>query len=89
MIWETWLESAALGLNVTTVQAGIIISFIGCAMLLLLVAIATKGREMQITAPLTLLLGILLFVFIGWFPQLLGSILALIMAAFVGKVVIG
>lgn len=88
MLWETWLESAALGLGTSAQQAGILISFVLSLAALIVIAVATKGRNLEIAGPLTLLLSILLFVYIGWFPSLLGSILALVMAAFIARVVI-
>lgn len=89
MIWETWLESAALGLSVSTTQAGIILSFIFTIAILLLVSMATGGRRIEVTAPLSCIFGVLFFVYIGWFPSLLGTMLALIMAILVGRNILG
>lgn len=89
MLWETWLESAALGMSTTTEQAGIIISFILTIVAIILVAMAGQGKHIEISAPITSLFSILFFVYIGWFPTLLGTVIAAIMAVFVGRVMMG
>lgn len=76
-------------MGVSTQQAGIIIAFIITVCLVILVAMATKGNKLEVGAPLTIMLSILFFVFIGWFPGLLGSVLAVLCAAFMAKVLTG
>jgi len=83
MLWGDWLEHASLGLGLTVTQTGILISFVVTLAVLIVVAMVS-GRALKITAPLALLLSISLFVFLGWFPSLLGSIMAFIFAVFIG-----
>lgn len=78
-----------MGMGTSTQQAGIIIAFIVTVILIILVAMASRGQKIEITAPITALFSILFFVFLGWFPTMLGSIVAVIMALFVGRVLIG
>lgn len=78
-----------MGMGTSTIQAGIIIAFIVTVILIILVAMASHGQKIEITAPITVLLSILFFVFMGWFPTMLGTIIAVIMALFVGKILVG
>lgn len=89
MLWETWIENVSMALSVSTTEAGIILSFIATVFVIVLVAVATRGEKIEILAPIMTLLSVLFFVYIGWFPTLLGSILAFIMALFSGLALFG
>lgn len=84
MLWEGWLTSAANGLNTTVTQAGIIISLIFTMAFIIIVAVATKGREAKYLIPFTGMAGMIFFTYIQWFPVYLGSVIALVIALWIG-----
>jgi len=83
MIWEDWLSHAASALNMTVSQTAMFLSFIITAMMIVTVLIASKGRAAEITTPVTALLMIILFSFMGWLPIWTGSVIALILSLFI------
>jgi len=88
MLWSNWLEHASLGLGLTVTQTGIVIGFCVCLAVLGVMAMVS-GDALKITAPLSLLLTVSFFVFLGWFPVLLGSVMAFIFAIFVALAITG
>jgi len=88
MIWENWLESVALGLNTSITQTGIMLSMIGIISIMVIVSVATRGRGLEVLIPLTTLMGVLFFIFLGWLPVYLGTVLAVVMAVYIGSVVL-
>jgi len=87
VVWQGFLETAALGMGTTTSQAGLILSMIFTVALVIVIAIATKGEGAEVVIPSSSLLGMLLFLALGWMPAILGSIVALLSALFVIQVV--
>jgi len=55
--------------------------------IIIVVAIAAGVRSAQVTMPLSALMGMILFLALGWMPQVLGTILALVSALFVVQVI--
>ena len=87
VVWEDWLIAAGTALGMTTVEAGI---FVGLATIMSIVmglAIATKGRRILESSSLTVLMGLILFTYMGWLPLWTGSALALVTALFIAKYV--
>ena len=87
VVWQGFLETAALGMGTTTSQAGLILSLIFTIALVVVIAIATKGRSAEVTIPTSSFLGMILFLALGWMPAVLGTIVALVTALFVIRVV--
>ena len=84
MIWEDWLSHVASALGMSVSQSAIFLSFIITAMMIITVLIASKGRGAEITTPITALIMIILFTFMGWLPIWTGSVIALILSLFLG-----
>ena len=87
VVWEDWLIAAGTALGMTTVEAGI---FVGLATIMSIVmglAIATKGRRILESSSLTVLMGLILFTYMGWLPLWTGSALALVTSLFIAKYV--
>jgi hypothetical protein len=89
VIWSDYLASVADFMGTTTTQAGVLLSLIVMIALGLAILIATKGRKAEFTIPVAMLLSAVLFTYIGWLPVWTGSVLSLVLAIFVGKVVSG
>lgn len=87
VVWSGFLDAAALGMGTTSTQAGLILSLIFTIAIIIVVAIATGGQAAQVTMPLSGVLGMILFLALGWMPQVLGTILALVSALFVVQVI--
>lgn len=83
MLWDGWLTLVALGMGVTLTEAGVILALLFTISLIVVVAIATRGREARVVIPITGMLGIIFFTFVGWFPMFLGSVIALIVSLWV------
>lgn len=89
VIWSDWLNSASLAMEVTATQAGVIMSLIFTVVIIIVIVIGSKGRALAISTPLGAVLGVLLFTFLGWLPLWTGSVLALVLAIFLGKTISG
>ena len=76
-------------MGVTTTQAGVILSLMFTLATLLAILIATRGRKAEFTVPTGTLFLTVLFTFLGWYPVWTGSVLALVLAIFVGKIISG
>ena len=87
VVWVQYLEAIADFLNTTTTQAGIIMSLIITICLTLVTLIAIRGKfGSVIIVPIMDFFIVIFFTFIGWFPIWTGSVIALILAMFVGYV---
>jgi len=85
VVWSQYLQNVADFLNTTTTQAGIISSLIVTIGLSLVIVIAIRGKfGSVIVVPIFLFFCIIFFVFIGWFPVWTGSVIALVLAVFMG-----
>lgn len=89
VIWSDTLTNAGTWMGVTTSQAGVILSLMFTISTLVAILIATKGRKAEFTTPIGMLFLTVLFTFLGWYPVWTGSVLALILAIFVGKIISG
>lgn len=89
VIWSDTLTNAGTWMDVTPVQAGVILSLMFTLATLLAILIATKGRRAEFTVPTGALFVTVLFTFLGWYPVWTGSVLALVLAIFVGKIISG
>jgi hypothetical protein len=87
VIWTEWLESASTALGVTTSEGGIILSLAFVMSVVLAIAIATRGHRILESSSLVILLGLILFTYMGWLPLWTGSALALVTALFIAKYV--
>jgi len=85
VVWSQYLQNVADFLNTTTQQAGIISSLIIIIGMTLVIVIAIRGKfGSVIVVPIFLFFSIIFFVFIGWFPVWTGSVIALVLAVFMG-----
>lgn len=89
VVWSDWLLSASVAMNVTQVEAGVILSLLFTLVLLIIVVVGSKGKSLEITTPLSTLLGLVFFIFLGWLPLWTGSAIALVVAIFLGKSISG
>lgn len=89
VIWSDTLTNAGTWMGVTTTQAGVILSLMFTLATLLAILIATKGRKAEFTVPTGALFLTVLFTFLEWYPVWTGSVLALVLAIFVGKIISG
>ena len=89
VIWADTLTNAGTWMGVTTSEAGVILSLMFTLATLLAILIATKGRKAEFTVPTGALFITVLFTFLGWYPVWTGSVLALVLAIFVGKIISG
>ena len=87
VIWSDTLANAGTWMGVTSSQAGTILSLMFTLATLLAILIATRGRRAEFTVPTGTLFLTVLFTFLGWYPVWIGSVLALVLAMFVGKIV--
>jgi hypothetical protein len=71
-------------MNVTLTEAGVIHSLLVTVFFLVMVLVASKGKNAMATVPISAFFCILLFTFMGWFPVWTGSIIALVLVIFVG-----
>lgn len=89
VIWSDYLTNAGTWLGVTAVQAGVILSLSMTLGVVVAILIATRGKRAEFTVPVGTLFLTVLFTFLGWYPIWTGSVLALVLAIFVGKVISG
>ncbi len=89
VILSDTLANAGTWMGVTASQAGVILSLMFSLATILAILIATKGRKAEFTVPTGALFVTVLFTFLGWYPVWTGSVLALILAIFVGKIISG
>ena len=81
MIFESWISSLNLMLGTTTEQSAILMSFISLLGLSVLVLISMGKDSRKLESLLFIdVLGILLFLYMGWLPIMLGVVLAVIFA---------
>lgn len=86
VVWSQYLSNIADFMNVTSTQAGIIHSLGITIIAIILVLIASKGKNALVTVPVTSFFSILLFSYIEWFPIWTGSVIALVLVIFLGFV---
>lgn len=85
VIWSQYLQNVADFLNTTTQQAGIVSSLIVIIGINIVILIAIRGKfGSVIIVPIFMFFSIIFFVFIGWFPVWTGSVIALVLAVFMG-----
>lgn len=89
VIWADYLATVADFMGTTGAQAGVILSLVITTSLGLAILIATRGRKAEFTIPVATLLVTVFFTFVGWYPIWTGSVLALVLAIFVGKIISG
>lgn len=85
MIWEYWLETIADIMSVTSTEAGIIMSLFVTVSAVFLMLIVMRFENYGVVVPVTALLSILVFIYMGWFPAWAGSVIALILAYLVTR----
>lgn len=89
VIWSDYLTNAGTWMGVTATQAGVMLSMAITLAVVMTILIATRGKKAEITVPVGSLFTTVLFTFMGWYPIWTGSVLALVLAIFVGKVISG
>ncbi len=89
VVWSDWLLSASVAMGVTQTEAGVIMSLLFTLVILVVVVVGSKGKSLEITAPLASLIGLVFFIFLGWLPLWTGSAIALVVAIFLGKSISG
>lgn len=89
MIWSYWLHEAALVLELTDEQAGILLSLLISVLLALTFTVATKGKRAAEVMMGSLLVSVIIFTFMGWFPLWTGSVIGLILALLLARTVSG
>ena len=87
VVWSDWLEAAGTALGMTTTQAGVFLSLAIIISIVVALAISTRGRRILESSSLCVLLGLILFTYMGWLPLWTGSALALVTALFIAKYV--
>ena len=88
-IWAEWLELAGTALEMTTTQAGTFLSLGITIVIIMAILIATRGVKSQYTVPIGALFCMVLFVFIGWMPTWTGSVIGVVLALFLAKIIEG
>lgn len=86
VIWSDWLTAISDAIGTTTTQAGMMFSILFTIGVILVVVIATRGRQAQVTMPISALFPTILFTFMGWYPIWTGSVIALVIAIFIAYV---
>lgn len=89
VLWSDVLANAGTWMGVTATEAGVILSLAITLATILTILIATRGKQAQFTVPTGALFLMVLFTFMGWVPVWTGSVLALVLAIFVGKIISG
>lgn len=85
VVWTQYLQNIADFMNTTPTQAGIIMSLMITIVLTLVVLIASRGKLGSfVIIPIFDFFCVLFFTFIGWFPTWTGSVIALVLAVFIG-----
>lgn len=87
VIWSDALANIADWMGMTSTQAGTMMSLIMTAFFILAILIATRGAKAEFTTPIGALFITVLFTFMGWYPVWTGSVLALVLAIFLGFVI--
>ena len=80
MIWEDQLVDASNALDMSPAMAGTFISLVATICLILGVLIATRGSQAQYTVPISALLSMIMFTFIGWMSPWTGSVIGIVLA---------
>jgi hypothetical protein len=86
VIWSQYLQNVADTLNTSSSQAGIIMALMITICLSVLVLLSTRGKGAIVTLPSQMFFITLFFLYIGWFPVFLGSLIALVLVVFLGFV---
>jgi len=77
LIFGDYIDAVADLMGTTSTNAGIIMSLILCMALVFVMLVATKGKWAVYTAPISLLLSVVFFTALQWFPVWTGTVLAL------------
>lgn len=83
-IWNQYLTDVASFLNVTVTEAGTISALIFTMVMILIALSATKGKQATTIIPIIGFFSSLFFTFLGWFPTWTGTMIALVLAIFLG-----
>jgi hypothetical protein len=87
VVWQSYLNDMANFLNISSTEAGVIHSIMLTIFAIVMVLVASKGRQAIATVPITAFFGILLFTYMGWFPAWTGAVLAILgTIQFVGSI---
>ena len=87
MIWSEVMINAGIWMGVTASQAGTILSLVFTLAMIVAILIATRGKRAEFTVPTGTLFLTVFFTFLGWYPVWTGSVLALVLAIFVGQII--
>lgn len=79
MIFEDWITSIAPALGMSTIQAGTFLALVLIAGFVLVVSISTKNLGASV---LGAFLGLIVFLFMGWIPVWVGSVMALMLGIY-------
>lgn len=83
-IWNQYLTDVASFMNVTEAQAGTISALIFTVGVVLIALVATKGRNASTIVPMVGFFSTLLFTYMEWFPVWTGTLIALVLAIWIG-----
>ena len=89
VIWGDYLTSIALAMDATETQAGIMFSLIFTIGLIVVVLIATKGKKPEVSVTFISLFTTIFFTFLGWYPIWIGSVMSLVIAIILAKIISG
>ena len=89
VIWADYLASIATAFDTTTTEAGILFSLLFTIGLTVVVLIATRGRRPEVSVSAIAFFATLFFTVLGWYPIWLGSVMALVIALVVAKIISG
>lgn len=89
VVWSGYLNAIAAAFGTTATEAGIIISLLFSVAALFVVVIATKGKRPDVTVTFTSFFTTVLFTFMGWYPIWIGSVMALVIAILLARIVSG
>lgn len=90
VMYESWLSVAGTAMGgITATQAGFTLALLLTMVIIVIVLIATKGKEAKWTVPISALIPIILFTFWGWYPAYTGGLLGLVVALFIAGIMSG
>lgn len=89
VIWGDWLASIALAMDATQTQAGIMFSLIFTIGLIVVVLLATRGKKPEVSVTFISLFTTIFFTFLGWYPIWIGSVMALVIAILLARIISG
>lgn len=87
VVWADWLTSIASALETTVIEAGIIFSLAFTILLIVVVLIATEGKNAAEPIMFTSLFATVFFTFLGWYPIWVGSVLSLVVSLLIASFV--